>query len=97
MIVHRFTRALFGLTSSPFLLAGVLNHHLDQWKENYPEVVKEIDDNLYVDDLMMGGATVPETKEKKTIATEVFEDAEFTTHKWHSNESELEGDEAAPT
>jgi hypothetical protein len=88
-------RALFGLTSSPFLLAGVLNHHLDQWKENYSEVVKEIDDNLYVDDLMMGGATVPETKEKKTIATEVFEDAAFTTHKWHSNESELEGDEAA--
>ena len=96
LIVYRFTRALFGLTSSPFLLAGVLNHHLDQWKENYPEVVKEIDDNLYVDDLMMGGATVPETREKKTIAAEVFEDAAFTIHKWHSNESELEGDEAAP-
>jgi hypothetical protein len=52
LIVYRFTSALFGLTSSPFLLAGVLNHHLDQWKENYPEVVNEIDDNLYVDDLM---------------------------------------------
>jgi hypothetical protein len=95
LIVHRFTKALFGLTSSPFLLAGVLNHYLDQWKENYPEVVKEIEDNLYVDDLMMGGVTVPETRERKTIATEVFEDA-FTIHKWHLNESELEGDEAAP-
>jgi hypothetical protein len=26
---------------------------------------------------MMGGATVPETREKKTIAAEVFEDAAF--------------------
>jgi hypothetical protein len=45
---------------------------------------------------MMGGVTVPETRERKTIATEVFEDAAFTIHKWHLNESELEGDEAAP-
>ena len=27
----RFTRALFGLAPSPFLLAGVIEHHLDDW------------------------------------------------------------------
>ena len=29
--VYRFTRALFGLTCSPFILGGVLNQHLDKW------------------------------------------------------------------
>jgi hypothetical protein len=49
---------------------------------------------LYVDDLMMGSASVCETEEKKMIATEVFEDASFKIHKWHSNQSTLEAGEA---
>ena len=90
--VYRFTRALFGLTSSPFLLAGVLNQHLDAWEDRYPELVKELREGLYVDDLMTGGVTVKETGEKKVMATELFEDATFSIHKWHSNAKELEGD-----
>ena len=31
-VVYRFTRALIGLTCSPFLLGGVLNEHLKSWK-----------------------------------------------------------------
>ncbi len=67
--------------SSPFLLAGVRNQHLDSWKDRYPTVVKELQDGLYVDDLMAGGVTVEETSEKKAKVTEVFEDATFSIHK----------------
>ena len=35
----QFTRALFGLTSSPFLLGGVIEAHLSNWEEKEPEVV----------------------------------------------------------
>ena len=45
---------------------------------------------------MTGGDTVEETMEKKKIATEVFNDAAFTIHKWHSNELKLEGDRGDP-
>jgi hypothetical protein len=76
--------ALFGLTCSPFLLGRVINQLLDNWKDRYPEIVKELCDGMYVDDLMTGGTTVQET------AVEVFEDATFTIHKWHSNAPELE-------
>ena len=93
MRIYRFSRALFGVTSSPFLLAGVIDEHLKAWEHRYPEVVKELRDGLYVDDLMMGGATVPETKTKKSIAEEVLEDATFTLHKWHSNAVKLEANE----
>jgi hypothetical protein len=81
---------LFGLTSSPFLLAGVLNQHLELWERQYPEIVKEIRDGLYVDDLMAGGTTVDDVQTKKATAIEVFQDASFTLHKWHSNARELE-------
>ena len=59
MQIYRFTRAVFGLTCSPFRLGGVLKHHLDTWEGRYPEVVKRLREGLYVDDLITGGATVP--------------------------------------
>lgn len=90
IVVYRFTRALFGLTSSPFLLNGVLSVHLKSWKTRCPELVEEIRKNLYVDDLMTGGATINEVNEKKNQACEIFEDAGFKLHKWHSNVKELE-------
>ena len=54
ILVYRFTRALFGLTCSPFLLGGVLKHHLDAWEQRYPEIVQRIREGLYVDDLITG-------------------------------------------
>ena len=87
---YRFTRALFGLTSSLFLLGGVINQHLISWEEKHPEIVEELRRSLYVDDLLTGGATVEEAQIKKSIAKKIFENATFKLHKWHSNVSELE-------
>lgn len=50
-----FTRALFGLAPSPFLLGGVIEAHLDAWEEREPEIVAELRRSLYVDDLLTGG------------------------------------------
>ena len=86
----RFTRALFGLAPSPFLLGGVIEYHLDTCEEREPHAVAELRRSLYVDDLLSGGATVEETKELKEQAIEIFEDATFTLHKWQSNEPKLE-------
>lgn len=47
----RFTRALFGLGLSPFLLGGVIEQHLIGWNEKRPDMVAEISRSLYVDDL----------------------------------------------
>ena len=61
--VYRFTRALFGLTCSPFLLGGVIVEHLKSWEAKYPNLVDEIRKGLYVDDLMTGGATEDKVNE----------------------------------
>lgn len=53
--VYRHTRVVFGVTSSPFLLAGVINHHLDETlkdvsqKEIVPETVKRLGKSFYID------------------------------------------------
>ena len=90
----RFTRALFGLGPSPFLLGGIIQHHLEICKPDYPETVTEIERGLYVDDSLTGGPTVKKARQVKKTATEIFAKATFTLHKWSSNARELELTEA---
>jgi len=61
----RFTRALFGLTSSPFLLGGVIQQHLETWEQREPELVAQIRKRLYVDDLISGAPTVQQAHQQK--------------------------------
>ena len=57
----RFTRALFGLAPSPFLLEGVIKMHLKHCEEKELELVAKIHKELYVDDLISGSTTVSRT------------------------------------
>ena len=86
----RFTRALFGLGTSPFLLGGVIKQHLIGWNQKRADSVAEISRSLYVDDLISGANNVSKAQTLKTNATEIFADAGFPLHKWHSNAAELE-------
>ena len=86
----RFTRVLFGLAPSPFLLRGVIEQHLESWSNRFPEKVAEIVRSLYVADLISGGPTVSEARDLKRDAITIFADGGFPLHKWHSNVSELE-------
>ena len=68
----RFTRALFSLTSSPFLLGGVIRNLLESCRSSYPEIVKELEKSLYVDDLISGDPTLNKVEQIKATATEIF-------------------------
>ncbi|XP_028408718.1 uncharacterized protein LOC114531282 [Dendronephthya gigantea] len=78
------------MTCSPFLLGGVINEHLKRWEIKYPNLVKEVRDGLYVDDLMTGGESVETVTTKQEKVVEVFKDGSFKLHKWHSNVASLE-------
>ena len=92
----RFTRALFGLTSSPFLLGGVIQHLLESCRQDYPDIVSEIERSLYVDDLISGGPTSEKAKEIKSASQSIFAKGTFELHKWHSNVKELESTVSEP-
>ena len=87
---HRLTRALFGLTCSPFLLGGVIEPHLQSWESKLLEVVAALRKSLHEDDLLNGGQMVKEARKQKSNAIEVFSDAKFVLHKCNSNVAELE-------
>ena len=89
----RFTRVLFGLASSPFLLGGVLATHLEHWKRYRPEEVEELKRCLYVDDIISGGETVQQAEQRKEAGITIMEDATFKLHKWSSNVTALENND----
>ena len=60
------------------------------WEAQNPDLIAELRRSLYVDDLVSGKPTVNEAQDLKRGAIEVFEDAKFTLHKWHSNVPALE-------
>ena len=88
----RFTRVVFGLAPSPFLLNGVIQQHLQNLETKCPETVKEVRKSLYVDDLISGGSTTDKAKQLKREAIEIFNGAKFELHKWQSNKEDLETD-----
>ena len=86
----RFTRALFGLAQSPFLLGGTIEQHLENCKDEYGDFVAEIKARLYVADVITGGNKLEEHAELKEKAIKIFAKSKFQLHKWHSNKMELE-------
>ena len=76
----RFTRVVFGLAPSPFLLNGVIQQHLENLLSTYPNAVKEILKSLYVEDLLSGRPTIQNAKQLKREATKIFGDAKFELH-----------------
>ena len=57
---YRFCRLVFGLTPSPAILNGVIQHHLDIHKRENPATTKLISDSLYVDEFLGGSQSKEE-------------------------------------
>ena len=60
VIVKRFNRVVFGVTSSPFLLNGTVQHHIGKYAMEDPQFAQDMLSSLYVDDFNGGKSTVSE-------------------------------------
>ena len=52
--VLRFARVVFGVSSSPFLLNATLQYHLNLYSSSHPELVRQLTQSTYVDDIVSG-------------------------------------------
>ena len=52
-----FTRVVFGVNCTPFILNAIIRHHLDLYQKSDPEFVAEVLKSLYVDDYASGSST----------------------------------------
>jgi len=48
---YRFTRIVFGVSSSSFLLNAAVKHYLELYSETYPQFVQLFLRSVYIDDV----------------------------------------------
>ena len=82
LITYRFTRILFGMGPSQFLLAVVIINHLENYSED-PEFVKKNLRNLYVD--ASGEQTAEKAVELYLKSKYRMLDGGLTLRKWRSS------------
>ena len=88
--ILRFTRLVFGLNQSPFILEGTLKTHFERCESMYLELIRKIRDDMHVDDLVTGGESLQEVEKIKSDSMEMYEKGGFKLRKRHANESDLE-------
>ncbi|GFS67362.1 integrase catalytic domain-containing protein [Trichonephila clavipes] len=87
--VLNFTRVLFGLRPSPYLLAATLKHHFNKYREQYPHTFELLNSSIYVDDLICGQNDVPDALRTTLECLQIFSDAGMLLRKWRSNSKQL--------
>ncbi|XP_028394520.1 uncharacterized protein LOC114518719 [Dendronephthya gigantea] len=70
IIPFQFTRVVFGVSSSPFLLNATVKHHIEQYRENDPSFVETFLNLIYVDDLISGGTPRADMSSQPTVDRE---------------------------
>lgn len=82
---YRYTRVVFGVSSSPFLLNATVKYHLESFRDSHKAVVKKLLESTYVDDVITGADSIDEAFELYTQAKEIFRKGGFNLRKFVSN------------
>ncbi|GFV16454.1 uncharacterized protein TNCV_1526001 [Trichonephila clavipes] len=69
------TRVLFGVKSSPFLLAATIKHHLKKYVDIFPDTFNYLNQSLYVDDFLCGNVSVQAALTTCIESKQILEDA----------------------
>ena len=89
IIVLRFARVVFGVSSSPFLLNATVKHHVERYGEEDPEFVETFLRSIYVDDLSSGGDTDEEAYQLYIKSKVRLAEGGFNLRKFVTNSPEL--------
>ena len=85
----RFTRVMFGVSSSPFLLNATLRCDIEKYKQIDPEFVEKFIRCIYVDDLTSGAYSDESAYEFYAKSKSRLAEAGFNLRKFVSNSAQL--------
>ena len=85
----RFTRVVFGVSASPFLLNATISHHLEKYHNDHPELVNTLKRSIYVDDVTYGADQEDDAYKLYTMSKKVFADGGFNLRKFVTNSPTL--------
>ncbi|KAL1454619.1 hypothetical protein WDU94_010835 [Cyamophila willieti] len=83
LVVLRHTRIPFGVTSSPFLLAGVISTHLSKYDSD--DMIQKLKHDIYVDNLVTGFNNESELLDFIKRSRKIFSDASLNLRAWSTN------------
>ena len=90
-VIYRFTRVVFGLTSTPFLLDANLQHHLSKYFSivDITFCIEKLMRDLYVDGSTNSFNEVHECLQFFEVSKACLAAANFKLRKWATNNSDL--------
>jgi len=100
ILEYKFTRVIFGATSSPYILGATLEKHIQQYNKDggCVHTINSLLSDTYVDDVQGGGDKIDDVKQFKKEATLIMKEGGFKLYKWHSNVRDAEDcDDYKPT
>lgn len=90
IVTIRFTRVVFGVSSSPFLLNATVQHHLQEYSHRHPETVEKIRHSIYVDDTASGADSNNDAYKLYSDSKAILKDGGFNLRKFVTNSTELQ-------
>ena len=89
VITMRFTRVVFRLSSSPFLLNATIKHHIEQYEQFDPDFIRTFLESIFVDDLTSGDRDADSSFELYLWSKLELKEAVFNLQKFITNSGEL--------
>ena len=89
VVVLRFTRVVFGVNSSPFLLNATIDRHMRRYQEIDPLFVDKFLSSIYIDDVSLGSNDVESTYKLYLKSKSRLAEAGFKLRKFVTNSEEL--------
>ncbi len=88
--VLRFTRVVFGVSSSPFLLNTTIKHHVQKYASQYPELVRDLLQSIYVDDIIFGADDEESAFDLYVRSKDILRSGSFNLRKFITNSPALQ-------
>lgn len=89
-VALRFTRVVFGVSSSPFLLNATIRFHLDRHVSTQPDLMARLKRSFYVDDVVTGANDEDEAFELYETSKKVLMEGGFNLRKFCTNSTSLQ-------
>ncbi len=85
MVVFKHKRVVFGLKSSPFILAAVIEKHLDEVSTEDKELAMKLKKSLYVDNAVTSVDSFEDYRRFKSKAVKLMSNAQMELRQWESS------------
>ena len=86
----RFTRVVFGVCSSPFLLNSTIRYHLEKYRSSHTELVENLINSFYVDDVVTGASNEGEAFKLYAESKRILGDGSFNLRKFRTSSQALQ-------